>query len=192
MNTVFIGGSRRIGRLNDAIRARLDNIVDRGLCVVIGDANGSDRAVQAYLAERGHRDVVVYCTGNACRNNVGGWHMKMMEASGERGFDYYALKDAEMARTADCGFMIWDGKSRGTLLNAQRLLGAGKPVVVYFSPDRECITIRTQDELKALLTRCLPSDRQRLSSLVSRDTAVIFPSGEDAPANERIQRTADR
>jgi hypothetical protein len=192
MSTVFIGGSRRIGRLNEVIRARLDNIVERGLQVVIGDANGSDRAVQAYLAQRGHRDVVVYCMGESCRNNLGRWNVQALEASGERGFDYYALKDAQMARNADCGFMIWDGKSKGTLLNVQRLLRAGKPVVIYFAPDRECMTVRTLDDLRALLARCRPADRQRLSSLLhgEGDQAPLFPSDEVTMANERMQRTA--
>ncbi|HSB73358.1 MAG TPA: hypothetical protein VLH58_03215 [Candidatus Methylomirabilis sp.] len=188
MSTVFIGGSRRIGRLNEVTRARLDNIVDRSLRVVIGDANGSDRAVQAYLAQRGHRDVVVYCMARACRNNLGGWNVEEVEASGERGFDYYALKDTRMARNADCGFMLWDGRSRGTLLNVQRLLEARKPVVIYFAPERECVLVRTRDELKALLARCQPADHQRLSDLLGGDgdQAVLFPSDEAALANEWI------
>lgn len=192
MSTVFIGGSRRIGRLNEVIRARLDNIVDRGLPVVIGDANGSDRAVQAYLADRGHRDVVVYCMAGDCRNNLGGWNVREVEASGERGFDYYALKDAQMARNADCGFMLWDGKSRGTLLNVQRLVETRKPVVIYFAPNRECITVRTRGEIKALLARCRSADRSRLSHLLSRDgdQPALFPSDERGLANERVQRRA--
>jgi hypothetical protein len=97
MTTVFIGGSRRIGRLNGVIRARIDDIVERGLRVVIGDANGSDRAVQAFLAEKGHKNAVVYCMEGICRNNVGGWPVCVVQGAGERGFGYYALKDAEMA-----------------------------------------------------------------------------------------------
>ena len=192
MSIVFIGGSRRIGRLNEVIRARLDNIVDRGLRVVIGDANGSDRAVQAYLAQRGYRDVVIYCMAGDCRNNLGGWNVQEVKASGERGFEYYALKDAQMARNADCGFMLWDGKSKGTLLNVQRLLEARRPVVIYFAPDHECMTIRTAEELKALLARCRPADRKDLSRLLSGDgdQTGLFPSHERALANERMQPTA--
>ena len=180
MSTVFIGGSRRIARLNDVIRARLDNIVERGLRVVIGDANGSDRAVQAYLAQRGHRDIVVYCMAGTCRNNLGDWNVQSVEASGQRGLDYYALKDAEMAGNADCGFMIWNGKSKGTLLNVQRLLETGKPVVVYFSPDRKCTTVRTPDDLKDLLARSPSSDRQRLSYVLAGKghQSTLLPSNE--------------
>ena len=113
METVFISGSRKLGRLNAAIRERLDAIVDRGFRVVIGDASGSDRAVQSFLAERHHRNVLVHCMGSGCRNNVGAWPVHSVSGRGKRGFQYFALKDAEMAHEADYGLMIWDGKSRG-------------------------------------------------------------------------------
>ena len=167
MSTVFIGGSRRLGRLNSVIRARLENIVTRGLRVVIGDANGGDRAVQAFLAEKGHANVTVYCMEAGCRNNVGEWPVQVIEAAGERGFAYYTLKDAEMARVADCGFMIWDGKSKGTLVNVLRLLDLGKPVVIYFSPDCKCYTVRNETDLTELVDRCAQASRQRLSELLS-------------------------
>jgi len=169
MNTVFIGGSRRLGRLNSVIRERLDNIVKRGLQVVIGDANGTDRAVQAFLAERLYRDVVVYCMEGDCRNNVGGWTVQSVKAHGKRGFDYYTLKDAEMSRQADCGFMIWDAKSKGTPLNIMRMLESGKPTVVYFAPTHKCSTLRTRTDLNALLEHCSPSDCQSLRKLLGTD-----------------------
>jgi hypothetical protein len=122
----------------------------------------------------------------ACRNNLGDWNVQEVEAFGERGFDYYALKDAQMARSANCGFMLWDGKGRGTLLNVQKLLEARKPVVIYFAPDRECMTVRAPDEFKALLARCRTADRQRLSHLLSwdGDQGAPFPSKEGVLANE--------
>jgi hypothetical protein len=193
MSTVFIGGSRRVGRLNSVIRARLDNIVERGLRVVIGDANGGDRAVQAFLAEKGHKEVVVYCMEKNCRNNVGGWPVHAVEAAGKRGFEYYSMKDAEMARDADCGFMIWDSNSKGTLMNIQRLVEAGKPVVVYLSPDQECKTVRTKADISDLLCKYLRSDRQRPSRLVGETSkqVTLFPSGEGVTAtNDRVQREA--
>lgn len=178
MSTVFIGGSRRVGRLSEVIREKLDSIIERGLRVVVGDANGSDRAVQSFLAEKGYQDVVVYCMGKACRNNVGKWPVRAIEGAGKRGFDYYALKDAEMARDADCGLMIWDGKSKGTLLNVQRLVEIGKSVVVYLSSDRKCRTIRTEYDLKTLIDRCSSSERQRLSGLLDQgpEQTVLFPT----------------
>lgn len=192
MSTVFIGGSRRLGRLNSVIRARLTNIVERGLRVVVGDANGGDRAVQAFLAEMGHTEVVVYCMEAGCRNNIGGWPVRVIKAAGERGFDYYSLKDAEMARNADCGFMIWDAKSKGTLVNIRRLVALGKPVVVYFSPDRECKTVRTKTDLTDLVSNCSQAARQRLSGLIGEasEQVTLFPSPDSRLANKRLQRTA--
>jgi hypothetical protein len=152
MRIVFIGGSRRMSRLNPLIRGRLDNIVDRNHAVLIGDANGADRAVQSYLAERGYRSVTVYCMNGGCRNNIGQWPVRKVTAAGQRGFDYYALKDAAMASDAECGFMLWDGKSKGTLFNIRRLLAAGKPVAVYLAADHACHTIKREEELTALLT----------------------------------------
>ncbi len=52
MTTVFIGGSRSITRLNDTIRYTADNIMRQCFAIVIGDANGADKVVQSYLAEK--------------------------------------------------------------------------------------------------------------------------------------------
>jgi len=49
---VFIGGSRAVSKLNVPLRARLDEFLRRGDTILIGDANGADKAVQQYLAER--------------------------------------------------------------------------------------------------------------------------------------------
>ena len=49
MTSVFIGGSRKVSRLNSAIKERIDGIIQREFTVYIGDANGSDKAIQKYL-----------------------------------------------------------------------------------------------------------------------------------------------
>src|SRR3990170_3898864 len=61
MTKVFIGGSRRLSRLNKDVKRRLDNIIERGFTVVVGDANGADKAVQQYLASRRYQKVIVFC-----------------------------------------------------------------------------------------------------------------------------------
>ena len=68
MNSVFIGGSRRLGRMNAEIARRLDNIMQKELRVLIGDANGFDRAAQSYLSGHGYRSVVVYWLGTGRRS----------------------------------------------------------------------------------------------------------------------------
>lgn len=132
MSKVFIGGSRRVSRLGISIRARLDKVIEKGLPVLIGDANGADKAVQQYLFSKNHRKVEVFCSGSACRNNVGGWPTRQIEAGKRsKGLDFYVAKDRAMALEAELGFMVWDGKSKGTLLNVLRLLRQNKKVVVY-------------------------------------------------------------
>jgi hypothetical protein len=70
MNSVFVAGSRALSKLNAPVKERLDNIVARRLTVLVGDANGADKAVQRYLAERNYQHVFVYCM-DVCRNNIG-------------------------------------------------------------------------------------------------------------------------
>jgi predicted Rossmann fold nucleotide-binding protein DprA/Smf involved in DNA uptake len=71
MTKVFIGGSRRLSKLNKDVKRRLDNIIEKGFTVVVGDANGVDKAVQQYLASKHHENVVVFCMAGQCRNNLG-------------------------------------------------------------------------------------------------------------------------
>ena len=168
MMTVFVGGSRRISRLNDTIKSRADNVIRQELRVLIGDANGSDKAMQQYFAAKGYKNVVVYCMGRHYRNNLGNWPTKYILAERDRkDFAYYATKDLEMAKEASCGFMIWDGKSKGTLNNILNLLHQHKKVVVYFSPDKACHTLRSLDDLRGLLGKCSSIDRQKFERELS-------------------------
>jgi hypothetical protein len=168
MTTVFIGGSRRIARLNDTIRSHLENIIRQQFAVIVGDANGTDKAVQTYFANGDYHNVVVYCMEDHCRNNVGRWPTKQVIADGaKKDFAYYAAKDEEMAKVASRGFMIWDGRSRGTLNNIVNLLRQDKPVSVYFSPDKSWHNLKSQQDLPALLDKCEPSDRRKLEEQFS-------------------------
>jgi adenine-specific DNA-methyltransferase len=151
---VFVGGSRRISRLNVDVRQRLDKIIEKQLPVLIGDANGVDRAVQRYLHEQRYAAVEVFSADEHPRNNVGAWSVRVVRPeSGAKGFDHYAAKDRAMAEEGTVGLMIWDGESRGTLLNALRLIRKQKPVVVYLSPDRTFTEVRTGQDLERLVSR---------------------------------------
>jgi hypothetical protein len=171
MKTVFVSGSRKISRLNQETRERLENIIKRGLEVVIGDANGSDKAVQSFFAERKYPHVTIYCTGNTCRNNVGAWKIHAVEANKNlSGRAFYTLKDKEMARNADVGMVLWDGKSTGSLNNILEMASQNKLVVVYFFPTREFIDVKTLEDAKVLLSKCEAKDLAEItkkSSLTS-------------------------
>jgi hypothetical protein len=151
---VFIGGSRAVSKLNAAIRARLDDLMKRSCTILIGDANGADKAVQSYFAQKHYVKVIVFCT-EECRNNIGGWPTRSIEPPrGSRGFSYYAAKDFAMAHEAQCGVMLWDAKSKGTLQNMLNLVGAGKRTLVYFAPTKDFHVVAGQEELQTLLSRC--------------------------------------
>ena len=54
--------------------------------------------------------------------------------------------------------MLWDAKSKGTLQNLLNLVGAGKRTLVYFAPAKEFQVLASEQDLKALLSRCSPRD----------------------------------
>lgn len=158
---VFIGGSRAVSRLNEAVRARLDDLVKRGCTILIGDANGADKAVQTYLATKHYPKVVVYCM-ERCRNNIGAWPTRSIDPpAGSKGFNYYSAKDFAMAEEAQCGMMLWDAKSKGTLQNMLNLIAAGKRTLVYFAPAKKFHVLANPQELQDLLARC---DKRDLDS----------------------------
>jgi hypothetical protein len=164
MNSVFIGGSRRLGRMNAEISRRLDNIIQKELRVLVGDANGFDRAAQKYLADHGYRSVLVYCTNGQCRNNVGDWPRQAVEFHGRgHGLDFYTAKDDAMLRDAEYGLFAWDGKSKGTLRNIRKMAEQGKPSAVYVSPVKKFVTVRSADDAAAL----------------SRNTQALIVGSED-------------
>ena len=177
MTTVFIGGSRRLTRLNDTIRARANNIIRQQFTILIGDANGADKAMQSYFVTEGYRNVIVYCMGDRCRNNLGDWPTKQVFVDRQKkDFMYYAAKDAEMAQKASYGFMIWDGTSKGTLNNILNLLRQQKKILVYFSPDKSCYTLSSFEDLATLLHKCRSEDRQKFE----REFTLSVPAGAEA------------
>lgn len=170
MNTVFLGGSRKLTRLDDAIRAKLDDLIARGFRILVGDANGADRAMQQHLAERGYARVTVYAVTGALRNNVGEWDVRSVAApEGARGFERFSVKDVEMTSDAGAGLMLWDGKSRGTLANVRRLLAQGKPVAVHLGPERRFVALRSPADLGKLGLDTVERDPQHELAFMLRD-----------------------
>lgn len=151
---VFIAGSRRLSRLSPDVRRRIDTIVDNGLTVIIGDANGIDKAVQVYLKDRHAQNVQVFCMEGDCRNNIGGWPTRAIKAADpeHRDFSYYSTKDRAMAAEADYALMLWDEESRGTLRNISDLVQRGKPVVVYLAHQKTFQALHRQDDLQKMLS----------------------------------------
>lgn len=180
MSNVFFGGSRSLGRLNPAIRTRLHNLITNKHTVLIGDAKGADKAVQSFFADEGYKDVIVYCMDRKCRNNVGGWQVRVVESSGrKKDFAYFAMKDAQMSLDADYGFMIWDGESKGTLNNVLNLIQQNKYALVYISPKKEFIPIRSANDVLSMISNHSSEILEYFNNKIKLETRV-------ASANQSI------
>lgn len=166
--TVFVAGSMSIKHLHPLVEERLEKIVSNHLSVVVGDADGADAAIQAYLAGRDHTKTTVYCTGEA-RNNLGHWPTYFVESVNAKGSRaYYTAKDVAMADVADYGLMIWDSKSTGTLSNVLELLARKKKVVVFINKAKQFKTITGAAQVESeLLSSMAPTALQKAEDKLS-------------------------
>lgn len=171
MTCVVLGGSRHISRLSDEVRVRLGRIVQQGFRVVVGDANGADKALQTYLAECDYQQVVVFCSGKSPRNNVGHWPCLQVTTRARPGtFEFYAAKDQAMAREATVGFMLWDGESVGTMLNVWRLMQTQKTSLVYVPSQREFFEVRAEEDWRRLLGLAAADARAHIEKRIRSET----------------------
>jgi hypothetical protein len=163
MTKVFIAGSRALSRLNADVKRRIDTMIDKGFTILVGDANGADKAVQRYLAEKHFRNVIVHCMAGNCRNNIGDWPTREIAAApGARGFAYYSTKDLAMVKEAEYGLMLWDGESKGTLNSVINMVHQNKMVVVYFAPKKKFQNLRSSSDVTQLLANL---DRAKVQQL---------------------------
>ncbi|MGO6884211.1 hypothetical protein ACC702_36665 [Rhizobium ruizarguesonis] len=152
MESVFIAGSITIKSLPSLFIEKLDSLIAANLAVVIGDANGVDRAVQSILDDRGAANVTVFCSGEVPRNNLGNWPVKEIYSTAEPGTKaFFTAKDVAMAETAELGLMLWDAKSTGTLSNVIELTRRGKKTVVFVNKMDAFTIIRGVQDLQNLL-----------------------------------------
>jgi hypothetical protein len=148
---IFLAGSIGITSIPAAVREPyLSAIIDHGYEVVVGDANGADKAFQEFLKEAGHKNVTVYYSGNRCRNNIGNWPgVPVPTPPSVTGRDFYAVKDKAMAEVANFGLFIWDGRSKGTLQDIRTMISMKKKVFVHVNG--AVITLKSEEDLNNLL-----------------------------------------
>ena len=120
---VFIAGARAIKSLDNYATQRLEDICEKQCDILVGDCYGVDSAVQMFCKKRFYENVTVYASNGKARNNFGDWKIEAVPVEPNySGFDFYRQKDIAMAKDAECGYMIWDGKSKGTYQNILTLL----------------------------------------------------------------------
>lgn len=153
MTKIFIGGSKTIHTIDDNVKEKIQEIIKSQYDVLIGDCFGVDKAVQEFFYENGYRNVTVYVSGENVRNNVGDFKVCNIPTD-KTGFDFYRRKDIAMAKEADCGFMIWDGKSKGTLSNIADLLSQNKTCEVYLNEDKTITVLTSVNSKKFAYLLC--------------------------------------
>ena len=127
---VFIGGSKTLVHLTPQMCTLIDELIQSGTDILVGDCRGADTLVQQYLAGKDYRRVTVYASGTTVRNNAGNFTVKLVPADSAKGFDFYRQKDIAMAADADSALMFWDGKSKGTQHNISDMKAQNKPCTV--------------------------------------------------------------
>jgi GMP synthase PP-ATPase subunit len=153
MHKVFISGSMGIKKLDENVQSRINNIVDSGYQVIVGDASGVDSSIQEYLISKNMKSVLVYCSGENPRNNLGSWPTKKIKTDSPPGTRaFFTAKDLKMAEDCDYGFMVWDTKSTGTLSNAIELLKRHKMALVYVNKTKEFLKVKEVSDLEKLVS----------------------------------------
>ncbi len=151
MKKIFISGSMKIKRIDKKVKERIDNIINSNFPILLGDADGVDTSVQELVKSKGYKNVIIYCSGDHVRNNIGGWDVRKIKTDYEKNSRlFFTAKDIQMAKECDYGLMVWDSKSTGTLNNIYELLSRGKKSLVFVNKMKEFIKITNLDEFEKL------------------------------------------
>ncbi|ODA41611.1 hypothetical protein [Desulfosporosinus sp. BG] len=184
---VFIAGPRAISKLNKRVEERLNNIYSRQMNVIVGDAAGVDKAVQDYFFRMKYQNVSVYATQGKARNNIGSWKVVNVEVEKIlKGFEFYAAKDIRMAEEADYGFMIWNGKSKGTLNNVINLINRKKKTLIYFVPGNEFFTVKTLEDLERIVSLCEEDTRNLFNNLSQKNVQLVKDEMKEYITEEQL------
>lgn len=173
MHKVFISGSMTIKNINPEVLERINNVIDSGYQVLVGDADGVDSSIQNYLLEKNAKSVLIYCSGDQPRNNLGKWSVykvKTKYSPGTRAF--FTAKDLVMSDDCDYGLMIWDTKSTGTLSNAIELLKRNKKSLVFINKDKKFIKIKSVIDLELLVMHMSESARVKAEKKIGLQSKI--------------------
>ena len=165
---IFIAGARSIKEIDDDVKTKLLSISNKHFDILVGDCSGVDAAVQKFYLAHKYSKITIFASNGKARNNLGNWPINnIVVEDGVKGFDFYRQKDIAMANEADYGFMIWDGKSKGTLNNIIELVKQDKFVLIYLISSKKMIWIKDFDDLCNLIANCDPSTQSLFQKYIS-------------------------
>ena len=171
---VFIAGPRAISELDEKVCTKLNSICRKNYDVLVGDADGIDSSIQKFLNEKNYKNVTIFASKGIARNNYGDWKIKNVVVDDNvTGFDFYATKDLSMAKNTDIGFMIWNGKSKGTFNNMINLLNLEKEVILYYVPNEKFYQFKQMRDLDDFLKMNVKLD-SKLKKLLPKNEVKQF------------------
>lgn len=171
---VFIAGPRAINELDENICIKLNSICEKNYDVLVGDADGIDSSIQKFLNKKDYKNVTVFASKGIARNNYGNWKIENVVVDDNvTGFDFYATKDLSMAKNANIGFMIWNGKSKGTFNNMINLLNLEKEVILYYVPTKKFYRLKKMRHLEDFLNTNVKLD-SKLKKLLPKKEGKQF------------------
>jgi hypothetical protein len=139
--------------------------------------------------------VIVYCTGNYPRNNIGKWEINTVHT--EHALNtraYFTAKDIEMAKKCDYGLMVWDSKSTGTLSNVYELLLKKKTSVVFINKTKKFITVSNPKGFEQLVSNMSESAYEKASQKIKLKEKILAIKNEQLSlfpkANNAVNLTA--
>ena len=107
----------------------LFELINKKVDILVGDSDGVDKLVQAYCSMFRYYNVYVYCVNNKPRNLMCSNFSTVSVDSQGKGREYFAEKDKKMAEDCTRAVAFWDGNSRGTKDNIERVENLGKDVL---------------------------------------------------------------
>ena len=125
--TIFLGGSKIINRISTKNKDQLVDLMNLGHNIIIGDCMGADLQMQKILQENNYKKVTVYYSGDRPRFNLGNWKTKHVSSSKLMSdYERQKLKDNQMAKDCDYGYMLLQGLTKGTMANVEELVKLNK------------------------------------------------------------------
>ena len=100
---------------------------------------GADLQMQKVLAQNNYEKVTIYYSGDRPRFNLGNWKTKHISSNKFMSdYERQKLKDNQMAKDCDYGYMLLQGMTKGTIANINKLLELNKSCYVRMCNKSGC------------------------------------------------------